>query len=231
MRHGGLVVAGLMAALVLAAAGCSSGGDVYTLRGTPTPRSGTNSGNFIISGKTCKYVTLVGFYSDAQLLTYPCKVTADEADALGDPHTHMSIDITTAKGTVTAKIDGTPAGMTATPPVPDLGNQYPFPPSWAVADPAQPLLLRNNDGSATQVVLSVSGVECAMTVNNSPVTCGLSFWSDGAVSIWVPGLLISADYASYVIGLNFGKTSPGQWSLARAPNGFPVTYGEVQAKK
>lgn len=229
MRQGGMAVAGLMGALVLAAAGCSSGGDTYALRGTPTPRSGTNSGNFVVSGKECKYVTMVGYYADAQVLTYPCKVTADEPNSLGDPHAHMSIDITTSKGTVTAKIDGTPAGMQATT-APDLGNQYPFPPNWAVATPAAPILLRNNDGSATQVVLSVAGGECALKINNSQVNCGLSFWSDGAFSIWVPGLLVSADYASYVIGLNFGKTSPGQWSLARAPAGFPATYGEVKAK-
>src|SRR5690242_10453566 len=74
MRHGRLVMAGLLGAMVLAAAGCSGGGDAYALRGTPTPRSGTDTGNFLISGKTCKYVTMVGFYSDAQVLTYPCKV-------------------------------------------------------------------------------------------------------------------------------------------------------------
>jgi|GEM_PF-5191520 len=229
MRHG-LVAAGL-GALVLAAAGCSSGGDEYILRGTPTPRSGTDSGNFVISGKTCKYVTMVGFYSDAQVLTYPCKVTADEEDALGDKHTHVAIDVTLPNNkTVTAKIDGATAGMNATQ-APDLGNQYPFPPAWAVAEPAQPLLLRNNDGSATAVVLSVSGAECAMTVNNAPVNCGLSFWSDSSVSIWVPGTLVSPDYASYVIGLSFGKTSPGQWAMPRPIAGFPATYGEVQAKK
>lgn len=230
MRHGGKVVAGLLAALVLAAAGCSGGGDAYAMRGTPTPRSGTNSGNFIVSGKTCKYVTMVGFYSDAQLITYPCKVTQDDPNSLGDPHAHMAFDITTPKGVMTAKIDGTPAGMTATQ-APDLGNQYPFPPSWAVAVPAPTLTLRNNDGSATAVVVEVSGGECAMTVNGANVTCGLSFWSDGAFSIWVPGLLISSDYASYVIGLNFGRSSPGQWAIARSPNGFPATYGEVTAKK
>ena len=233
MRHGGLVIWGLVGAMVLAAAGCSGGGDTYVLRGTPTPRSGTNSGNFVISGKTCKYVTLVGFYSDAQLLSYPCKVTGDEEDALGDKHTHVTIDVTLPKGgTVTAKIDGTPAGMQATT-APDLGNQYPFPPNWAVSEPSQPITIVNNDGSATKVVVQVSGAECAMSVNGSPVTCGLSIWSDNSFSIWVPGLLISADYASYVIGLNFGRSSdvPTQWTLARAPNGFPTSYGEVQAKK
>lgn len=230
MRHGGLVVMGLVGAMVLAAAGCSGSGDAYALRGTPTPRSGTDSGNFLISGKTCKYVTMVGFYSDAQVLTYPCTVTDDEPNSLGDPHAHVTIQITTAKGPVTAKIDGTPAGMNATQ-APDLGNQYPFPPSWAVAPLAPAMTLRNNDGSATQVVLSIAGGECAMTINNSQVNCGLAFWSDGSFSIWIPGLLVSADYASYVIGLSFGKTSPGQWSIPRVPPGFPATYGEVQAKK
>ncbi|HEX7964397.1 MAG TPA: hypothetical protein VF651_01660 [Gammaproteobacteria bacterium] len=230
MRHGGLMVAGLLGAMVLAAAGCSGGNDTYALRGTPTPRSGTNSGNFMVSGKDCKYVTMVGFYSDAPVLTYPCTVVSDEPNSLGDPHAHMTINVKTKDGDKTVKIDGTPAGMTATQ-APDLGNQYPFPPSWAVAKPAQALTLRNNDGSATQVVIQVSGVECAMTVNGSPVTCGLSYWSDGGFAIWIPGLLVSADYASYVINLSFGKTSPGQWSLARAPGTFPATYGEVQAKQ
>ena len=49
MRQG--VLAGLMGALVLAVAGCSSGSDAYALRGTPTPRSGTDSGNFLISAR------------------------------------------------------------------------------------------------------------------------------------------------------------------------------------
>ena len=35
---------------------------------------------------------MVGFYSDAQVLNYPCKVTADEDNSLGDPHAHMTID-------------------------------------------------------------------------------------------------------------------------------------------
>ncbi|HEV7165327.1 MAG: hypothetical protein ACHQAU_05220 [Gammaproteobacteria bacterium] len=230
MRHGGLVVIGLVTAMVMAVAGCSGSGDAYALRGTPTPRSGTDTGNFLISGKTCKYVTMVGFYSDAQVLTYPCKVIADEDDALGDPHAHMTIEITTAKGTVTAKIDGSPSGMNATQ-APDLGNQYPFPPNWSVAPLAPAVLLRNNDNSATQVVLSIAGGECAMTINNSAVNCGLAFWSDGSYSVWVPGLLVNADYASYVIGLSFGKTSPGQWAMPRPLPGFPATYGEVQTKK
>ncbi|MFI4921456.1 MAG: hypothetical protein ACHQAZ_07430 [Gammaproteobacteria bacterium] len=230
MRHGGLVVIGLVTAMVMAVAGCSGSGDAYALRGTPTPRSGTDTGNFLISGKTCKYVTMVGFYSDAQVLTYPCKVIADEDDALGDPHAHMTIEITTAKGPVTAKIDGSPSGMNATQ-APDLGNQYPFPPNWSVAPLAPAVLLRNNDNSATQVVLSIAGGECAMTINNSAVNCGLAFWSDGSYSVWVPGLLVNADYASYVIGLSFGKTSPGQWAMPRPLPGFPATYGEVQTKK
>lgn len=230
MRHGRLAMAGLLGAMVLAAAGCSGSGDAYALRGTPTPRSGTDTGNFLISGKTCKYVTMVGFYSDAQVLTYPCKVIADEEDALGDPHTHVTIEITTAKGPVTAKIDGTPAGMQATQ-APDLGNQYPFPPNWAVAPLAPPMTLRNNDNSATQVTLQISGGECAMRINSSDVNCGLAFWSDGSYSIWVPGLLVNPDYASYVIGLSFGKTSPGQWAMPRPIPGFPATYGEVQVKK
>jgi hypothetical protein len=229
MRHGGVLLAGLMGALVLALAGCSSGSDAYALRGTPTPRSGTDSGNFLISGKTCKYVTMVGFYSDAQVISYPCKVTADEDNSLGDPHAHVTIDITTPKGVVTAKIDGTPAGMQATQ-APDLGNQYPFPPSWSVAPLAPPITLRNNDGSATQVILAISGGECAMKINNSDVNCGLAYWSDGSYSVWVPGLLINSDYASYVIGLSFGKTSPGQWAMPRPLPGFPATYGEVKAK-
>src|SRR5579885_2473945 len=173
MRICGLMVAGFLGAMLVA--GCSGGGDTYALRCTPTPRSGTNSGNFLISGKTCKYVTMVGFYSDAPVITYPCKVLKDEDNSLGDPHAHVTIAITTSKGDVTAQIDGTPAGLAATT-APDLGNQYPFPPSWAVAKPAQDLTLVNNDGSATKVVIKVSGVECAMTVNNSPVTCGLSYW-------------------------------------------------------
>ena len=230
MRHGRLVMAGLLGAMVLAAAGCSGGGDAYALRGTPTPRSGTDTGNFLISGKTCKYVTMVGFYSDAQVLTYPCKVISDEDNSLGDPHAHVTIEITTAKGPVTAKIDGTPAGMVATQ-APDLGNQYPFPPAWAVAPLAPPITLRNNDNSATQVILQVTGGECAMRINTSDVNCGLAFWSDGSYSIWVPGLLVNPDYASYVIGLSFGKTSPGQWAMPRPLPGFPATYGEVQAKK
>lgn len=232
MRHGGKVFAGLLGAMVLAAAGCSGGGgDAYALRGTPTPRSGTNSGNFIVSGKDCKYVTQVGFYAaDVPVISYPCKVLQDDDNSLGDPHAHMTISITTPKGEQTAKIDGTPAGMTATQ-APDLGNNYPFPPSWSVAKPSGTLTLRNNDGSALQVVIQVSGVECAMTINGSAQSCGLSYWSDGSIAIWVPGTLVSADYASYVLNLSFGKTSPGQWSLARAPAGFPATYGEVQAKQ
>lgn len=230
MRHGGWVVAGLLGAIGLGLVGCSGGGDTYALRGTPTPRSGTDSGNFIVSGKTCKYVTMIGFYAtEAPVITYPCQVTDDEEDALGDKHTHVTIDITTPKGKVTAKIDGTPAGMQATQ-APDLGNNYPFPPSWAVAEPANTLTLVNNDGSATKVVVKVSGVECAMTINGAAVNCGLSYWSDGGFAVWVPGTLIDADYASYVLNLSFGKTSPGQWALARAPKGFPATYGEVASK-
>ena len=231
MRHGGLMVAGLLGAMVLAIAGCSGSSAPYALRGTPTPRSGTNSGNFIVSGKDCKYVTMIGFYAtEAPVITYPCKVIEDEDNSLGDPHAHMKISITTPKGEQVAQIDGTPAGMTATT-APDLGNNYPFPPSWAVAAPAKTITLVSNDASVTtKVVIKVSGVECAMTVNGAEVNCGLSFWSDGGFAIWVPATLVSADYASYVLGLNFGKTSPGQWSLARAPNGFPATYGEVASK-
>lgn len=230
MRQGGLMVAGLLGAVVLAAAGCSGSGESYSLRGTPTPRSGTNSGNFIVSGKDCKYVTMIGFYAtEAPVISYPCKVLQDDDNSLGDPHAHMKISITTPKGEQIAQIDGTPAGLTATT-APDLGNNYPFPPAWAVAAPAPTLTLVNNDGSATKVVIKVSGIECAMTVNGSPVNCGLSYWSDGSFSIWVPATLVSADYASYVLGLNFGKTTPGQWSLARPPNGFPGTYGEVASK-
>lgn len=228
MRQG--LVMALMGTLMLAA-GCSGGSsETYTLRGTPTPRSGTNSGNFIIQGKDCKYVTMVGFYAaDAPVTSYPCKVMQDDDNSLGDPHAHMTIAITTAKGDQTVKIDGTPAGMTATQ-TPDLGNNYPFPPAWSVAPPAQTLMLVNNDGSATKVVIKVSGVECAVTINGSAQTCGLSYWSDGSIAIWLPATLVNAEYASYLWNMNFGKTAPGQWTLARAPTGFPATYGEVAAK-
>src|SRR5690348_3504381 len=142
MRQG--LVMALMGTLMLVA-GCSGGGgETYTLRGTPTPRSGTNSGNFIVQGKTCKYVTMVGFYAaDAPVTSYPCKVLQDDDNSLGDPHAHMTISVTTPKGDQTVKIDGTPAGMTATQ-APDLGNNYPFPPAWAVAAPAPNLTLVNN---------------------------------------------------------------------------------------
>jgi hypothetical protein len=228
MRQG--LVMALMGTLMLAA-GCSGGsGETYTLRGTPTPRSGTNSGNFLIQGKDCKYVTMVGFYAaDAPVTSYPCKVLQDDDNSLGDPHAHMTIAITTAKGDQTVKIDGTPAGMTATQ-TPDLGNNYPFPPAWSVAPPAQTLELVNNDGSATKVIIKVSGVECAVTINGSAQTCGLSYWSDGSIAIWLPATLVNAEYASYLWNMNFGKTAPGQWTLARAPTGFPATYGEVAAK-
>jgi len=230
MRHGGVMVVGLLGACLLVVAGCSGSSEAYTLRGTPTPRSGTNSGNFIVSGKDCKYVTMIGFYAaEAPVISYPCKVLQDDDNSLGDPHAHMVISITTPKGEQTAKIDGTPAGMTATQ-APDLGNNYPFPPAWAVAPPAQTLTLRNNDGSATQVVVKISGVECAMTINGAPQNCGLSYWSDGGFAVWVPATLVNAEYASYLWNLNFGKTSPGQWSLARPPTGFPATYGEVASK-
>jgi hypothetical protein len=228
MRQG--LVMALMGTLMLAA-GCSGGGgDAYTLRGTPTPRSGTNSGNFIIQGKDCKYVTMVGFYAaDAPVTSYPCKVLQDEDNSLGDPHAHMTIAITTAKGDQTVKIDGTPAGMTATQ-APDLGNNYPFPPAWSVAGPAPNLTLVNNDGSATKVIIKVSGVECAVTINGAAQSCGLSYWSDGSIAIWLPATLVNAEYASYLWNMNFGKTGPGQWSLARPPTGFPGTYGEVASK-
>jgi hypothetical protein len=69
-----------------------------------------------------------------------------------------------------------------------------------------------------------------MTINGSPQNCGLSYWSDGSFAVWVPGLLVDPQYASYLLNLSFGKTSAGQWSLARPPTGFPATYGEVAAK-
>lgn len=231
MRHGGLMATALLGALLLAIAGCSGNSAPYTLRGTPTARSGTNSGNFIVSGKDCKYVTMIGFYAaDAPVISYPCKVVQDDDNSLGDPHSHMKISITTPKGEQVAQIDGTPAGMAATAPLPDLGNNYPFPPAWAVAAPAHELTLVNNDGSATKVVIKVSGIECAMTINGAAQNCGLSYWSDGSIALWVPATLINADYASYLWNLNLGKTGPGQWSLARPPNGFPATYGEVASK-
>ncbi|HSN18192.1 MAG TPA: hypothetical protein VLV87_08270 [Gammaproteobacteria bacterium] len=228
MRYG-LVMAALLGAIGLA--GCSGSGETYALRGTPTARSGTNSGNFLISGKDCKYVTMIGFYAaDAPVISYPCQVTADEEDALGDKHTHVTIDITTPKGKVTAKIDGTQAGMSATT-APDLGNNYPFPPAWAVAAPAPEMTLVSNDANSTsKVVIKVSGVECAVTINGAAQNCGLSYWSDGSIAIWIPATLVNADYASYLWNLNLGKTAPGQWSLARPPTGFPATYGEVASK-
>jgi hypothetical protein len=224
MRNGGLIIVGLvLTALIF---GCSPGAnDVYTLRGTPAERSGTNSGNFVIAGDKCSYVTMTGFYTaDATVTTYPCKVVADEADALGDPHTHVTITISTAKGDQTAKIDGTTAGMIASQS-PNLS--YPFPPNWAVSPPAQPLTLHNSDNGATQVQVQVAGVECAITINKSPVACGMSYWSDNSLSVWLPGLLVSATYAQYVIPLNFGKGPTGQWTLNRAPEGFPTTYVEM----
>ena len=228
MRQG--LVLALVGATLLAAAGCSGGGGNYTLRGTPTPRSGTNTGNFIVSGKDCKYVTMVGFYAaDAPVTSYPCKVLQDDDNSLGDPHAHMTISITTPKGEQTVKIDGTQAGMTATQ-VPDLGNNYPFPPVWAAAPPAPTMMVVNNDGSQTKVVIKISGIECAVTINGAAQNCGLSYWSDGAFSIWLPGTLVDPAYASYLLNLSFGKTAPGQWSLARPPAGFPATYGEVAAK-
>jgi len=222
MRNGGLMIA-VLATLVV---GCSPGAhDAYTLRGTPAERSGTNSGNFVIAGDKCSYITMTGFYTaDAQVTTYPCKVVSDEPDALGDLHTHVTIAITTAKGDQMAKIDGTTSGMVASQS-PNLS--YPFPPNWAVSPPAQQLLLRNSDNGATQVTVQVAGVECAIVINKSPVACGLSYWSDGSFSVWLPGLLVSATYAQYVIGLNFGKTPTGQWTLSRSPEGFPNTYVEV----
>jgi len=230
MRSYALVIATVLASAGLLSS-CSPGsGDAYTLRGTPTVHSGTNSGNFYIGGDQCKYVTMAGFYSDAQVYTFPCKVTKDEADALGDPHTHVSIDITTPKGVKTAQIDGTTAGMTASQ-APDLGIQYPFPPSWSVAPPETPITLRNVDIPSMQVVLQASGVECTMVINKAPITCGLAYWSDSAITVWVPGLLVSAPYAQYVIGLNFGKQPTGQWAIARVPDGFPGSYAEVAAAK
>jgi hypothetical protein len=229
MRYG-LVMVALLGSIGLGLAGCSGGGETYALRGTPTPRSGTNSGNFLISGKDCKYVTMIGFYAaDAPVISYPCKVLQDDDNSLGDPHAHMKISITTPKGEQVAQIDGTPAGMMATT-APDLGNNYPFPPAWSVAAPAPTLELVNNDGSNTKVVIKVSGVECAVTINGAAQNCGLSYWSDGSIAIWLPATLVNADYASYLWNMNFGKTGPGQWSLARPPTGFPATYGEVASK-
>lgn len=230
MRRHHLVMAGVLAAAGFLSS-CSIGsGEAYTLRGTPAVHSGTNSANFYIAGDQCKYVTMAGFYSDAQVYTFPCKVTKDEADALGDPHTHVTIDITTPKGVKTAQIDGTPSGMTASQ-APDLGINYPFAPSWAVAPPASPITLRNVDIPGMTVVLSAAGIECAMVINKAPVTCGLAYWSDNAITVWVPGLLVSAPYAQYVIGLNFGKTPAGQWAIAKVPDGFPGSYAEVAQPK
>ncbi|HSC46995.1 MAG TPA: hypothetical protein VLG68_02810 [Gammaproteobacteria bacterium] len=229
MNKGGMILMGLLAMAAALAAGCSPGsGDAYALRGTPTTNSGTSSGNFIISGEQCQYVTMVGFYSstvDVQKL--PCKVISDEADALGDLHTHVTIEITTPKGKQTAKIDGTTAGMIASQ-TPDLG--FAFPPNWAVSALAPTLTLRNAYAGPVQAVVKIQGVECAMTINNAPVTCGLSYWSDGGFSIWVPGLLVSAAYAQYVVGMNFGKNPSGQWTVARPPEGFPPDFTEIPSK-
>ena len=135
-------------------------------------------------------MTMIGFYAaDAPVSSYPCKVLQDDDNSLGDPHAHMTMTITTPKGDQTVKIDGTPAGMTATQ-VPDLGNNYPFPPVWAVAPPAATMMLVNNDGSATKVIIRISGVECAMTINNSPQNCGLSYlvrWLFRGVGAGPPG--------------------------------------------
>lgn len=232
MRPNAVIIVGVLAATGLLSSCGVGSGDAYTLRGTPAQHSGTNSANFYIAGDQCKFVTMMGFYSDAQTYTFPCKVTSDEADALGDLHTHVVIEITTPKGVKTAKIDGTTAGMTATQ-APDLGTNYPFPPSWSVAPPEAAVTLRNVDIPGMQVVLQANGIECAMVINKAPITCGLAYWSDNAITVWVPGLLVSAPYAQYVIGLNFSKTPAGQWAIAPNPAlaGFPQSYAEVAASK
>lgn len=209
--------------------GSSAGGQAYALRGTPAAQSGVDSANFLITAASCKFVALVGYTSDASIYTFPCKVISDKPDALGEPHQHVAIDITTPKGVQHAKIDSTTTGMIASQS-PDLG--FPFPSSWAVAAPAPAVSLQSNDpNSSMNVTVTTQGVECTVTINSAPVNCGLSYWNDKSIALWVPGMLVSANYAGTVIGLTFANTANGEWTLARAPASFPTKYAETSATK
>ena len=218
--------------LVMLLSACGSGSSVssqpYALRGTPAINSGTDTANFIIGNGQCRFVALVGYASNAATYAFPCKVTSDEPNALGDPHSHVSIAITTSSGVQTAKIDSTTTGL-VTSQTPDLG--FAFPPSWTVTAPVSAITLRNNDtgNTNTHVTISVQGVECAVTINDSPVNCGLSYWNEASLSLWVSGTLVSSSYAGSVIGLTFAKGASDQWKLKRSPAGFPAEYNNVHA--
>lgn len=222
-----LGLSGTLLAVGLLVAGCgggSGGNAAYALRGTPAAQSGVDSANFLIGNGQCKFVALVGYASNAAVYSYPCTVVSDKPDSLGDPHSHVQIDITAPGGVQHAKIDSTTNGMVANQ-TPDLG--FTFPASWAVAGVAPNITLQNSDAGSTHVTVSVQGVECSVTINSTPVNCGLSYWDDKSVAIWIPGTLVTANYAGSIIGLTFANTSGDQWQLTRAPAGFPANYNQT----
>ena len=223
-----------LAAIGLLAA-CGSSGPSFALIGVPAQNSYTSSANFLISGNQCLYVTYRGDGTNPPEVGTSCILLKDKENALGAPHSYVEIGFNTAKGQQILVLRQFGNNTLMASSVPDIGTYLPT--HWNIATPAADMILNSTAAASVYSSFSIhiDGVRCSLTItpvaDNAPVSmpCGLTFWSDSSISIAIPGSLISTAYAQAPWQLNFIQDAQknGNWTLVKAPNGFPNGY--VQA--
>lgn len=218
--------------LAVLLAACGSSKPTFALIGVPEQLSYTDSANLLFDNGTCSYVIYRGNSVTPPEVVTPCTLLKDEKDPLGNPHWNVDIQFNTPKGPQTLSLHSTGKNNEVAKSVPDIGVYLPK--DWTQSDPAPRLVLKSTDQGTvySSLVMHIGGVRCAMEITAiangtaaSDMPCGLTSWNDSAISVTIPGALISSEYTSRSWPLNFVKdATSGGWKLAKVPPGFPANY-------
>ncbi|HVC37751.1 MAG TPA: hypothetical protein VNF46_05045 [Gammaproteobacteria bacterium] len=229
MKRWSLSLMPLILAVFLSA--CGSSGPTYALVGVPGQLSYIDSANILINSGQCSYVLYRGDGTTPPEVVEPCALVADKKDALGNPHGKIEIGFNTTKGAQILSLTETGTNGEFAQTVPDIGVYLPN--NWNIVTPADSLAFKATAQGTVyaNLLVAIGGVRCSLTVvptaTNAAVTmpCGLMSWSDTAVSISIPGELVSTVYTTRSWPLHFTIDSTGNtWNLVSPPPGFPATY-------
>ncbi|HET7921284.1 MAG TPA: hypothetical protein VFM15_00860 [Gammaproteobacteria bacterium] len=218
--------------LTVLLAACGSAKPTFALIGVPEQLSYTDSANLLFDNGNCTYVIYRGNSVTPPEVVTPCTLLKDEKDALGDPHSIVEVQFNTPKGPQTLSLHATGKNNEHAKAVPDIGMYLPR--DWAQAEPAPRLMIKSTGPGKlySNLTLHIGGVRCALAITavangdaESDMPCGLSSWSDSAISVAIPGALVSSAYTSRSWSLTFAKDSTtGSWKLMKVPPGFPSDF-------
>lgn len=218
--------------LTVLLAACGSSKPTFALIGVPERYSYTDSANLLVDNGVCTYVIYRGNSVMPPEVVTPCTLLKDEKDALGNPHWNIDIQFDTAKGPQVLSLHATGKNNETAKSVPGIGVYIPK--DWAQAEPQPRLVFKSTNAGTiySSLAIHIGGVRCWLeitaiangtTASNMP--CGLAYWSDSAVSVVIPGALISTAYTSQGWPLSFAKdATTGAWSFVKIPPGFPTIY-------